>query len=101
MTWQPIATAPRDGTAILLAGGSLNRSDYRLIYWSDDKSVEHVDWGEDDFPEDQLTLPVRGRWLKDPWNGNTGCWFVAGYDSGVCGIAYASPTHWMPLPVFP
>ena len=80
--WQPIETAPRDGTWVLLAGG------------------------ECEFHEesDNKGRVVTGRWTiefrsntRDPLDEEFGCWQFAWYDSGVYG-EYENPTHWQPLP---
>ena len=73
--WQPIETAPKDGTCILIAGG--------IYDW--DSS-----WGE--------TLPFSGVTIASwndirtgkPWQGEN----CGGHDEY---YRYA-PTHWMPLP---
>lgn len=66
--WQPIETAPRDGTWVLLTGGSIAYG-----------------WCEDDKPPMAV-----GQRAGD-------CWQFAWYDSGYYG-KYENPTHWMPLP---
>ena len=71
MDWQPIETAPKDGTWLLLCGGS-------IVYGWD---------GRDEPPV------VAGQWtnpLKD------GTWQFAWYDGGYNG-EYESPTHWRPM----
>lgn len=76
MEWQPIKTAPRDGTWILLSGGSVCQ------FW------------------DGETKPacVVGQFLSFPPPAEE--WQFAWYDSGFYG-SYNSPTHWMPLPPLP
>ena len=77
--WLPIATAPRDGTWVLLFGGTCN----------DDE-------GDND------NRPVSGQWTND-LNGTTGPygrWQFAWYEGGYYG-AYKEPTHWQPLPTPP
>jgi hypothetical protein len=77
--WQPIETAPRDGTWLLLAGGEC---DY-------DESSDN-----------------KGRIVSAQWttkrNSSTakGHWQFAWYDGGYYG-EYENPTHWMPLPAPP
>ena len=66
--WQPIDTAPLDGTAVLLAGGDCN---------SDDKFYRAVAWKDASEPS---------------------IWLVSFYDDGWGLIEYHNPTHWMPLP---
>ena len=69
--WQPIETAPRDGTWVLLAGGSIEYG-----------------WDGDSAP-----AVVAGQCVRpDPE-----CWQFAWYDGGYYG-EYENPTHWMPLP---
>jgi hypothetical protein len=69
--WQPIETAPRDGTWVLLTGGEC-------------------------FGEDDGERTVVAQW--DEYGGGT--WHFAWYDDGYYG-AYYGPTHWMPLPAPP
>ncbi len=77
MTWQPISTAPKDGTWVLLAGGTCHQE-----YHGDDNR------------------PVVGQWT-DYLNGRTSPkyerWQFAWYEGGYDGT-YDNPTHWMPLP---
>ena len=77
--WLPIATAPRDGTWVLLAGGE-------------------CDYDEE---SDAKTRPVVGQW-RNYRNGRTTDWHwqFAWYDGGYYG-EYETPTHWMPLPAPP
>lgn len=70
--WQDIATAPKDGTWVLLKGGEIN---YGWCH-HDDKPPMVV--GQFVPADDQ------------PWQ-------FAWYDSGYYGV-YENPTHWMPLP---
>jgi hypothetical protein len=72
--WQPIATAPKDGTWILLTGG-------RIEYG----------WCQDEHPRCVVGQAVSG--------GENG-WQFAWYDGGYYG-EYIDPTHWMPLPDAP
>jgi hypothetical protein len=75
MGWQPIETAPRDESWVLLTGGK-------------------IDYGWDG--ETQPPVVV-GQWGKD---FSEPCWQFAWYDSGYYG-EYEKPTHWMPLPELP
>lgn len=74
--WQPIATAPKDGTWVLLAGGAIRYG-----------------WDGNDPPR-----CVAGQ-FTDELNGADGHdrWQFAWYDGGYYG-EYESPTHWQPLP---
>ena len=75
---RPIDTAPRDGTWILLFGGTT-----RDEYATDDESAR----------------PVVGQWAT-MLNGmalRQGRWQFAWYDGGYYG-EYERPTHWMPIP---
>jgi len=73
--WQPIETAPRDGTWVRLAGGKCDFSEE-----SDNKGRE-----------------VTGRWTTDLYHKPGGNWQFAYYDEGFHG-EYKNPTHWQPLP---
>ena len=66
--WRQIDTAPKDGTPILVFGGSQGR--------------------DDDKAEAEYMGVVR--WYFDSW-------YVANYDSGYYGQWHGA-THWMPLP---
>jgi hypothetical protein len=73
--WQPIDTAPRDGSWVLLSGG---------------KCVDEV--------IDTKPRPVVGQWTTYLNSGTTsGNWQFAWYDGGCYG-EYENPTHWMALP---
>lgn len=77
--WRPIETAPRDGSWILLTGGTIEYG-----------------WGGDDYPR-----VVSGQWSTILNNSPTeGHWQFAWYDGGYYG-AYERPTHWMPIPPAP
>ena len=83
--WQPIDSAPKDGTVVLLWGGRL-------------------DWYKDDLNEDEKHLhnrPVTGWWGRQPdWSTENTIWRYCSYDSGIYG-EYENPTHWMPIPTPP
>lgn len=69
MEWQPIETAPKDGTQILIwISAAWTRAQVRLVHWYD----EWGNWQEGADPDP----------LTDEY----------------CGIGSAVPTHWMPLP---
>lgn len=79
MDWQPIETAPKDGTAILIwqpsherhddkhRGGNYDDNRYAIGYWRTD---------------------------QDPSRGCEWMW-------GNRNAAFVTPTHWMPLPAPP
>jgi hypothetical protein len=74
MNWQPIETAPKDGTWILVCGGRTN-DDHK------DRSHAVAQW----------THYLNGRTREE------GNWQFAWYDGGYYG-EYCDPTHWMELP---
>jgi len=78
MDWQPIETAPKDGTWVLLSGGS--------IYYG---------WDGETFPPH-----VVAQFIGGPKYREEQCWQFAWYDGGYYG-EYENPTHWMPLPAPP
>ena len=78
--WQPIETAPKDGTYILLAGGE-----------------------PDPIFSDGWDAPmVSARWdtLDSGYNPSDTGWRFCSFDSGIYG-SYSNPTHWRPLPDLP
>lgn len=74
--WQPIKTAPKDGTWVLIKGGKPREGFY---------SWEKID-GDD--------RPVVAKFMTDYWDGY---WTYAYWNSG-WNSTYKKPTHWMPLP---
>ena len=72
--WQPIETAPRDDTWVLLSGGT-------------------VDWAEYAFGITCPPVVVACRRSEE--------WIVSLADGGYKLTRYRSPTHWMPLPAAP
>lgn len=44
MTWQPIETAPRDGTVILLAAISIDHISLPTIHWIETGSAYQSEW---------------------------------------------------------
>lgn len=74
MQWQPIATAPKNETWVLLSGG-------------------RIEYGWD---REAKPMAVVGQAV----NGGESGWQFAWYDSGYYG-EYEDPTHWMPLPAPP
>jgi hypothetical protein len=76
MEWQPIETAPRDGTWVLL----------------------YFDGWDTPSSEGQPTIYV-GQWPpEDHWR-HDGTWYVDWGDLTQYHIG--PPTHWMPLPALP
>jgi hypothetical protein len=80
--WQPIKTAPKDGTWVLV--------------WS-----KH--WSEyEDIDEDDQIRPISAQWTTENlFSGGekTGRWQFARFDGGYLGqLRRKPPTHWMPLP---
>ena len=67
--WQPIDTAPKDGTWILLRGGD--------IHYHDECAEPPMVVGK--------------------WDDGEECWRYCSYDSGFYGV-YRNPQEWMPLP---
>jgi hypothetical protein len=87
MTWQPIDTAPKDGTWILVWGG---------------KTDEVGEW--DKHEEVFMNRPVVAHWRPPKvWQTEEGYWQFANYDSGYYGDFSKDhePTHWQPLPPLP
>jgi len=80
MTWQPIETAPKDGTWVLLSGGA----------------VEY-DW--DGKTKPAMVVGQYTHW-RDGVTAEEGWWQFAWYDGGFYG-EYEAPTHWQPLPAPP
>lgn len=81
MTWQPIETAPKDGTWILVWGG---------------KTDEDLEWWD----EKDRNRPVTARWSPSEFN-RSAHWRFASYDGGYFGDFDEDPTHWQPLPELP
>ena len=75
VTWQPISTAPRDGTTILIAGGT--------YYYDASMSSE----------PSKFTGVTEARWDGDGWNG--------GYGSEYDGEYWHEPTVWLRKPTPP
>jgi hypothetical protein len=74
MDWQPIETAPRDGTRILVGGYSPNRDEHYvyLAWWA----IPH-----------EAALPRQGYWRYD---GDKACLDASIHSHGAA--------YWMPLP---
>ncbi len=85
MEWQPIETAPKDGTQIL-------GYDASETYLPDEGDKGYIE--EDSGYVHELTRPVMVLWWKQyEWGGS---WKLAHY-----GAFSYNPTHWMPLPEGP
>ena len=80
--WQPIETAPKDGTWILVWGGEAT-----------DERDDRNDKAERSHAVAQWTTYLNGR-------HHEGHWQFAWYDGGFYGY-YDKPTHWMLLPAPP
>ena len=79
--WQPIETAPRDGTRVMLWRGFAD-----LGKWSEMVIAEwhHGAWC---WPDPGKNPTTHGEW--------TDCDLIEGYEDA------KKPTHWMPLPAPP
>lgn len=77
MGWQPIKTAPKDGTSILVCGGTFCHDN--------DGS-----WTADEWP---INTPTVAHWSK----ANGGAWWL-GYGHSYNDEMWGKPTYWMPLP---
>lgn len=85
--WQPIETAPKDGTHILAYGNgtdSITREVgkpmlpmFAVVYWWEHKHEDFEDAGNGLFRKVHKTS-------LGNWRGNSFSWF--------------NPTHWMPMP---
>lgn len=80
--WQPIKTAPKDGTAILLAGGAHDEADSMR------------DCGLFGSPVVACWQPQR----PTSYSSATGYWLYGLAEAGYRSVEYKNPTHWMPLP---
>lgn len=75
MNWEPIETAPKDGTRILICGGT---------------RTDSGDFCDGSYPFAGQTI---AHWDHDGWNG--------GHSEGYNENWWHKPTHWMPLPPLP
>lgn len=74
-TWQAIETAPKDGTRVLICGGTYGNEDYDRFFIFEHVTIAfwHVKWGEGHWHGDELPG-------HDSWN-------------------WHEPKYWMPLPI--
>ncbi|WP_444461591.1 DUF551 domain-containing protein [Rhodobacter capsulatus] len=85
MEWQPIETAPTDGTCVLLCGGTFD--DY--AYYADASIV----------PPQTVVVGCKN---SDYYRENTPShWIVCSFDNDNGWVHYENPSHWMPLPPLP
>ena len=81
MEWQPIETAPRDGTPVLVVGG-------KLFYYLGD-------WPNKGEP---LSGPAIAQWGCERWRRHAE--WLAGHNEDGDAIT-VEPTHWLPASVQP
>jgi len=73
MNWEPISTAPKDGTIIWLKGGA-------------DDCLNYV--GEKD--KEFCQAPCRAKWTQHGW-------MMAIAEGGYVSVMRDNPTHWSPM----
>lgn len=97
MEWQPIKTAPKDKTWILVCGGSASDGDENY-HWSWNDTIKQIE--QDAAIAAINARPVVARWEDENANYRGGAWAYAAWDSAWRSF-YENPTHWMPLPAPP
>lgn len=78
--WQPIETAPRDGTVIDI--------------WADGERIADVYWGKPDHCCGEM-----GQYCDSDWHREKPGWVVCAINASYWGSK--PPTHWQPLPAEP
>jgi hypothetical protein len=76
MKWKSIDSAPKDGTWLLLGGGS----------FFDEKDGAGV------------RKPAVARWVSIGPEYDYYGWLIAEREGGYNNVTYEHPTHWMPIP---
>ncbi len=82
MPWQPIDTAPKDGTHVLLC---------------------FPDWDYQHKPKTPIRVAIEGFWRNETWCDG-GLWDVVvlpSHGCDCCATDNQDPTHWMALPNWP
>lgn len=107
MTWQPIDTAPRNGTRILLTDGKLfaaGKLDFRIepetTYLGYDEGMRYPDGGLMIGPRFMEKIPNPKAGERVEWWSPDGCSALvegADYTDEECHPAWFEPTHWAPM----